>query len=179
MHSIAPSPCAFIRWRARSRRYLRRRSQLTRCCQSNPTMPKFAIVLPPSCGERVTRQPSKFNRPAMSFRGANDEECCQQHVRSRQQQIPRCARDETHPQSMVAPDSLATLPQRAPSALTNDAKSSGVLLVTTVTPPAAKRCLTSGESMVVTNAACSFSTIGRGVPAGTNTPCQELLTISG
>src|ERR1700689_1860668 len=41
--SIAPRPWAFMRSRARSRRYLRIRSQLTRCCQSNPTLPKFAM----------------------------------------------------------------------------------------------------------------------------------------
>src|SRR5438067_3592986 len=42
MHRMAPSPCAFMRSRARSSRYLRMRSQLTRCCQSRPPMPKFA-----------------------------------------------------------------------------------------------------------------------------------------
>src|SRR5262245_29519162 len=45
MSSIAPRPCAFIRSRARSSRYLRSRSQLTRCCQSTPTVPKLAIPL--------------------------------------------------------------------------------------------------------------------------------------
>src|SRR5713101_2924431 len=45
MRSSAPSPCAFIRSRARSSRYLRSRSQLTRCCQSTPTVPKFAMAL--------------------------------------------------------------------------------------------------------------------------------------
>src|SRR5438132_14385258 len=44
MHSTAPSPCFFIISRARSVRYLRMRSQLTRCCQSKPAMPKFAPI---------------------------------------------------------------------------------------------------------------------------------------
>src|ERR1700722_5898537 len=44
MHSMAPSPCFFIISRARSIRYLRSRSQLTRCCQSMPAMPKFAPI---------------------------------------------------------------------------------------------------------------------------------------
>src|ERR1035437_3209688 len=45
MSSIAPSPWAFMRSRARSSRYLRSRSQLTRSCQSIPTMPTFAIFV--------------------------------------------------------------------------------------------------------------------------------------
>src|SRR5580698_3693576 len=50
MQSTAPSPCFFIISRARSVRYLRRRSQLTRCCQSTPAMPKFApMALSPPC----------------------------------------------------------------------------------------------------------------------------------
>src|SRR5262245_48782240 len=44
MHSIAPSPWAFMRSRARSRRYFRMRSQLTRCCQSRPAIPKLAPI---------------------------------------------------------------------------------------------------------------------------------------
>src|SRR4051812_9577408 len=44
MQSTAPSPCFFIISRARSVRYLRMRSQLTRCCQSRPAMPKFAPI---------------------------------------------------------------------------------------------------------------------------------------
>src|SRR5258707_8565006 len=44
MQSTAPSPCFFIISRARSVRYLRMRSQLTRCCQSKPAMPKFAPI---------------------------------------------------------------------------------------------------------------------------------------
>src|SRR5262249_17890621 len=50
MRSSAPRLWAFIRSRARSSRYLRSRSQLTRCCQSTPTVPKFAMApsrLPP------------------------------------------------------------------------------------------------------------------------------------
>src|SRR6188768_1544078 len=42
MQSMAPRPWAFMRSRARSVRYFRRRSQLTRCCQSSPAIPKFA-----------------------------------------------------------------------------------------------------------------------------------------
>src|ERR1019366_10628610 len=45
MSSIAPSPWAFIRSRARSSRYLRSRSKFTRSCQSIPTMPTFAIFV--------------------------------------------------------------------------------------------------------------------------------------
>ena len=45
MHSSAPRPCFFIIFRARSMRYSRSRSQLTRCCQSIPTMPKFAVPM--------------------------------------------------------------------------------------------------------------------------------------
>src|SRR5215475_774576 len=44
MQSMAPRPCFFIISRARSVRYLRSRSQLTRCCQSRPAMPKFAPI---------------------------------------------------------------------------------------------------------------------------------------
>src|SRR5437588_336349 len=43
MRSSAPSPCAFIRSCARSSRYLRKRAQSMRSCQSTPTIPKFAI----------------------------------------------------------------------------------------------------------------------------------------
>src|SRR6516225_9338095 len=45
MHSMAPRPCFFMRSRARSVRYFFIRSQLTRCCQSNPAMPKFAVPM--------------------------------------------------------------------------------------------------------------------------------------
>src|SRR6266851_4603460 len=45
MQSMAPRPCFFIIVRARSMRYLRSRSQLTRCCQSSPPMPKFAVPM--------------------------------------------------------------------------------------------------------------------------------------
>jgi ABC-type spermidine/putrescine transport system permease subunit II len=38
----------FIIVRARSMRYSRSRSQLTRCCQSRPVMPKFAPMSRPS-----------------------------------------------------------------------------------------------------------------------------------
>src|SRR5256886_13286595 len=34
-----------MRSRARSVRYFFKRSQLTRCCQSNPAMPKFAVPM--------------------------------------------------------------------------------------------------------------------------------------
>ena len=54
-----------------------------------------------------------------------------------------------------------------------------MLLVTTCAPPTAKRWWISGAANVASNAAWSFSTIERGVPAGTKTPCHELLTISG
>src|SRR5262249_56861790 len=48
MHSMAPRRCFFIISRARSVRYFFSRSQLTRCCQSSPAMPKFAVpMLPP------------------------------------------------------------------------------------------------------------------------------------
>src|SRR5215210_6976323 len=47
MHSIAPRPCAFMRSRARSNRYFRIRSQLTRCCQSSPAIPKLAPMFTP------------------------------------------------------------------------------------------------------------------------------------
>src|ERR1700685_1391767 len=50
MHSSAPTPCFFIISRARWVRYVRSRSQLTRCCQSSPAMPKFApMALSPPC----------------------------------------------------------------------------------------------------------------------------------
>src|SRR5438105_6514875 len=117
-------------------------------------MPKFAIVPPNGDRPRFPLQP----------------------------QWPMIIRRKTWSvpvQSIVAPDSFATLPQRAVSAPTKDMKSSGVLLVTTLTPPAAKRCLISGDSSVASNTAWSFSTIGRGVPTGTNAPCHELLIISG
>src|SRR5262245_22845735 len=42
---MAPRPCFFMRSRARSVRYFFIRSQLTRCCQSNPAMPKFAVPM--------------------------------------------------------------------------------------------------------------------------------------
>src|SRR5262245_34767878 len=45
MHSMAPRPCFFMRSRARSVRYFFKRSQLTRCCQTNPAMPKFAVPM--------------------------------------------------------------------------------------------------------------------------------------
>src|SRR5499433_2553911 len=45
MHSMAPRPCFFMCSRARSVRYFFIRSQLTRCCQSNPAMPKFAVPM--------------------------------------------------------------------------------------------------------------------------------------
>src|SRR5262245_8417692 len=45
MHNMAPRPCFFMRSRARSVRYFFIRSQLTRCCQSNPAMPKFAVPM--------------------------------------------------------------------------------------------------------------------------------------
>src|SRR5215472_6259956 len=45
MHSMAPRPCSFMCSRARSVRYFFIRSQLTRCCQSNPAMPKFAVPM--------------------------------------------------------------------------------------------------------------------------------------
>src|ERR1700761_5924963 len=45
MHNSAPSLCFFIIARARSMRYSRRRSQLTRCCQSRPTVPKLAVPM--------------------------------------------------------------------------------------------------------------------------------------
>src|SRR5262245_33942006 len=45
MHRSAPSLCFFIISRARSMRYSRMRSQLTRCCQSSPAMPKFAVPM--------------------------------------------------------------------------------------------------------------------------------------
>src|SRR6516164_1781626 len=45
MHSMAPRPCFFMCSRARSVRYFFIRSQLTRCCQSNPAMPKSAVPM--------------------------------------------------------------------------------------------------------------------------------------
>src|SRR5262249_15183431 len=48
MHSMAPRPCFFMRSRARSVRYFFNRSQLTRCCQSNPGEPKFGGSKGPS-----------------------------------------------------------------------------------------------------------------------------------
>src|SRR5438132_5644919 len=48
MHSMAPRPCFFMCSRARSVRYFFNRSQLMRCCQSNPAMPKFAVPMDPS-----------------------------------------------------------------------------------------------------------------------------------
>src|SRR2546428_6918489 len=44
-----------MRSRARSSRYFRRRSQLTRCCQSTPTVPKFAML--------ATRDPVRIRLP--------------------------------------------------------------------------------------------------------------------
>src|SRR5688572_24375436 len=49
MGSIAPRPCAFSFSRARSSRSLRIRSPLTRCCQSSPAIPKFAISVSSLC----------------------------------------------------------------------------------------------------------------------------------
>ena len=51
--SSAPRLCAFMRSRARSSRYLRSRSQFTRCCQSTPTVPKFAMAVL-SSGRRIS-----------------------------------------------------------------------------------------------------------------------------
>src|SRR5579871_1966371 len=51
--SSAPSPCAFIRSRARASRYFRSRSQFTRSCQSSPTAPTLAIDSPVSFIENV------------------------------------------------------------------------------------------------------------------------------
>ncbi len=55
MQSTAPSPCFFIISRARSVRYFFIRSQLMRCCQSNPAMPKFAVPMEflPTCSRAV------------------------------------------------------------------------------------------------------------------------------
>src|SRR5262245_11522772 len=64
MHSMAPRPCFFMCSRARSVRYFFSRSQLTRCCQSNPAMPKFAVpmVSPGSkpCGFAVDENSSRL-----------------------------------------------------------------------------------------------------------------------
>src|SRR5579863_7600739 len=57
MHSMAPRPCFFIIARARSVRYLRSRSQLTRCCQSMPAMPKFAPIRLSHSSLYVTQKP--------------------------------------------------------------------------------------------------------------------------
>src|SRR5882762_11201173 len=65
MHSRAPRPCFFIISRARSVRYLRSRSQLTRCCQSKPAMPKFAPMKssPTGGGLAMTRTPASRSYP--------------------------------------------------------------------------------------------------------------------
>jgi len=55
----------------------------------------------------------------------------------------------------------------------------GVGLVATMTPPFVRRCTTSAEVMVWSMTACIRSTISLGVPAGRNTPCQELALSSG
>src|SRR6184192_1093397 len=65
MHKIAPSPCAFMRSRARSSRYLRMRSQLTRCCQSRPPMPKFA---PMNVSPKLPRVDPRWRDRAASSR---------------------------------------------------------------------------------------------------------------
>src|SRR5262249_29235968 len=72
MQRIAPRPCFFIISRARSVRYLRRRSQLTRCCQSKPAMPKFA----PMNVSLVPREPRERyvkNLAGPSRRGQSNE----------------------------------------------------------------------------------------------------------
>src|SRR3989337_682024 len=61
MRRSAPRLGAFIRSRARSSRYVRSRSQLMRCCQSTPTVPKLAMsvlsLLDALLGEDVERLP--------------------------------------------------------------------------------------------------------------------------
>src|SRR5713101_294416 len=90
--------------------------------------------------------------------------------------VSSCAyvgKDGTFAQSAIAPDSLATLPQRRVSAATNSANAFGEALVTASAPPFARRSITSGVFMVCTSTAYKRSTVSRGVPAGTSTPCQE------
>src|SRR6516225_4244287 len=68
MHSMAPRPCFFICSRARSVRYFFIRSQLTRCCQSNPAMPKFAVpMVSPELKPRGSAVDEKF-QPAVPYR---------------------------------------------------------------------------------------------------------------
>src|SRR6476661_998485 len=62
MHSTAPRPCFFIIVRARSMRYSRMRSQLTRCCQSRPTVPKFAVPMASSCAALLCARLCDFTR---------------------------------------------------------------------------------------------------------------------
>src|SRR5215831_4252722 len=82
MSSIAPSPAAFMRARARSRRYLRSRSQLMRCCQSSPTMPAFAIAFFSSIGLPVQTTVSIHRRAGLlrdldPARGLGSDEVCE------------------------------------------------------------------------------------------------------
>src|SRR5450756_985604 len=75
-------------------------------------------------------------------------------------------------QSARAPDSLANFPQRTSSSFRKLANASGDLMVIASTPTAVKRSFTSGDVAAFTRAACSFSTMGRGVFAGAMTANQ-------
>src|SRR6266404_2458684 len=64
MQSMAPRPCFFMCSRARSVRYFFNRSQLMRCCQSNPAMPKFAVpMVSPELKPRGTAVGENSSRP--------------------------------------------------------------------------------------------------------------------
>src|SRR5258708_8271446 len=101
MHSMAPRPCFFMCSRARSVRYFFNRSQLMRCCQSNPAMPKFAVpMVSPELKPRgiaVGENPSRvapccrnnmFGEGTISFPDSR----CDRTLRGRSRPHPRSAR---------------------------------------------------------------------------------------
>src|SRR5712692_4665716 len=87
MRSIAPRLWAFMRSRARSSRYFRRRSQLIRCCQSTPAMPKFPMR---SSGEVRCRLPGArgYSASPSARSSARDDEARAQNNGTRAHRYP-------------------------------------------------------------------------------------------
>src|SRR3984885_8874346 len=81
-------------------------------------------------------------------------------------------------QSARTPLSWITLFHFAVSLSMYALNSSGDLLATAIAPTLRMRACTAGSDSTLTIAACSLSMIGRGVPDGTSTPCQDEVTRS-
>src|SRR3984885_12667131 len=76
-------------------------------------------------------------------------------------------------QSARTPLSWITFAHFAVSLSMYALNSSGDLLATAMAPTLRMRAWIAGSASTLTIAACSFSMIGRGVPDGTSTPCQD------